>query len=96
MASQEVSAANGWAWSFDISNGVPGTNANPVGVEFTVTENSVDKYILTDVVNPTVTFNDPAAGSGWDTIKPCSQLEISNRHDAKSIVVAKKGNTFLC
>ena len=47
------------------------------------------------MVNPSVEFNYPGADSDWTTIRPCSSLEITSTQDAKSIVVAKKGNKYV-
>ena len=95
VATQTVTGPN-WTWSFDISNGIPGTGESPVGVEFTVEEDTVLNYVLSDTKNPIVVFNDPSAGAGWRETKPCSSLAISSAQDAKSIVVAKKGNDYVC
>ena len=95
VASQKVFGPD-WTWSFDLSNGVPGSGANPVGVEFVVVEDTMTNYTLTDTVNPSVEFNAPSAEDGWDDITPCSSLNISNTQDDKTIIIAKKGNTYVC
>ena len=95
--SQVVSEETGWAWNFDISNGFPNSDLNPAEVTITISEDDVENYKQAAVVQPVVEFKYPSVGQdAWDSIKPCSQLVVQSAQNAKSIVIAKKGNSFIC
>ena len=95
--SQVVSEETGWVWNFDISNGFPNSDLNPAEVTITISEDDVENYQQAAVVQPTVQFTYPSVGQGgWNKITPCSSLTIQSSQNAKSIVVAKKGNGYIC
>ena len=95
--SQVVSEETGWAWNFDISNGFPNSDLNPAEATITISENPVEYYEQASVVQPTVQFFYPSVGQdAWNSIKPCSELVIQSTQNAKSIVIAKKGNHYIC
>ena len=83
IARQTVTGPN-WTYSFDVSH-----IANADDVVFTIAEESVPNYILSNVTHPDVTFVDPTTAGGWSKVTPCSVLEYQNTASGKSIVAAK-------
>ena len=83
IASQSVTGPD-WKYSFDVS-GV----ANAADVEFTVGEEAVPNYVLSDAVHPDVQFVNPATSGGWSKISPCSTLSYQNAAGGKTVVAAK-------
>ena len=94
-----VTAAEGWACEFDISNEelYSGSVYNSDSAyKWVVVESEVIGYKETGHVNPSVEFNPPeVAGNGWDRTTPCSEISITSSGHDKSVVCAKKGSTYV-
>ncbi|MCI6704343.1 MAG: DUF5979 domain-containing protein [Erysipelotrichaceae bacterium] len=94
-----VTAAEGWACEFDISNEelYSGSVYNSDSAyKWAVVESEVIGYKETGHVNPSVEFNPPeVAGNGWDRTTPCSEISITSSGHDKSVVCAKKGSTYV-
>ena len=80
---QTVTAATDWAYHFDVAFDVTTVNADTVS--FTIGEEAVAGYELTDVAHPTVSFTRPAVSGGWTSVTPCASLT----YESASIVAAK-------
>lgn len=94
-----VTAAEGWACEFDISNEelYSGSVYNSdTAYKWEVVESEVIGYKETGHVNPSIEFNPPeVAGNGWDRTTPCSEISITSSGHDKSVVCAKKGSTYI-
>lgn len=94
VASRTLSPANAWSCEFDISN--EPLYSGTAAYKWAVAEDAVAGYTETAHTDPAVVFNPPeVAGEGWNRITPCSEINITTSGNEKSIVCAKKGNTYI-
>ncbi|MBQ6570586.1 MAG: Cna B-type domain-containing protein [Clostridia bacterium] len=92
VASATVSDSNNWKCEFDISE-EPLYNSSG-SFKFKVVENEVADYEESAHKDPDVTFELFQGGGNWQTITPCSELNITRSGAGKSVIVVKKGNSY--
>lgn len=99
VESKTITAADDWKYTFDISNEAlySGTSySSSTAYKWAVVEDDVAGYTEAAHTDPSVVFNPPeVAGSGWNRITPCSEINITTSGNDKSIVCAKKGNSAI-
>ena len=91
IAAQTVTAPD-WAYSFDISKGVPdgkGGYTSPIGVNFEIREQELPGYNKPAIVHPVLNFTPPSAGSGWKDQNPCNKLEWNSSDGSYAVIAAK-------
>ena len=91
----EATAANGWKYSFDISNEkIVDENGN--AVVYTVREKDVPKNYEVSYVQPTLSFTYPSP-SEWGKYTRCDKLEIPRTKvgTTNQVIVARKGNSYV-
>lgn len=90
--SQTATAENNWKYSFDISDR-PVLNSDGEPFVYTVGEEAVTYYteVVSEHVDPTVTFTYPSASDEWTRHTSCSNLDIpvSTNPEALTLVIAK-------
>ena len=96
VESKTLTEADDWKYTFDISGEAlySGTSySSSTAYKWAVVEDDVAGYTEAAHTDPSVVFNPPeVAGSGWNRITPCSEINITTSGNDKSIVCAKKGN----
>ena len=99
VESKTLTAADDWKYTFDISGEAlySGTRySSNTAYKWAVVEDDVAGYTEAAQTDPSVVFNPPeVAGSGWNRITPCSEINITTSGNDKSIVCAKKGNSAI-